>query len=53
MLCLFEDFSIGFHCRILRSPNVYESAFWFHSTNLYINPSAVRFKGVEKIGVFK
>ncbi|AFI05835.1 cytidine monophosphate-N-acetylneuraminic acid [Helicobacter cetorum MIT 99-5656] len=44
----FEDFSIGFHCRILRSPNTYESAFWFHFTNIYINPSAVYFKEVEK-----
>ncbi|WP_104730878.1 MBL fold metallo-hydrolase [Helicobacter felis] len=30
----FEDFSIGFHCRVWRNPNVYESAFWFHFTNV-------------------
>ncbi|WP_233708968.1 MBL fold metallo-hydrolase [Helicobacter baculiformis] len=33
----FEDFSIGFHCRIWRNPNTYESAFWFHFTNVYAN----------------
>jgi CMP-N-acetylneuraminate monooxygenase len=34
----WEDFSIGFQMRILRSPNSYESEFWYHFTNVYIDP---------------
>lgn len=34
----WEDFSIGFQMRIMRSPNSYESEFWYHFTNVYINP---------------
>ncbi|WP_285658232.1 MBL fold metallo-hydrolase [Helicobacter bizzozeronii] len=37
----FEDFSIGFHCRIYRQPNTYESAFWFHFTNVYAHTCLV------------
>lgn len=32
----WEDFSIGFQMRAKRFPNVYESDFWFHFTNIYI-----------------
>jgi CMP-N-acetylneuraminate monooxygenase len=32
----WEDLSIGFQCRIYRSPNVYNSEFWFYFTNVYI-----------------
>ena len=32
----WEDLSIGFQCRIQRSPNVYNSKFWFHFTNIYV-----------------
>ncbi|MEM9210006.1 MAG: MBL fold metallo-hydrolase [Pseudomonadota bacterium] len=33
----WEDLSIGFQCRITRSPNVYNSDFWYHFTNVYVN----------------
>ena len=32
----WEDLSIGFQCRIYRSPNVYNSEFWFYFTNIYV-----------------
>lgn len=33
----WEDLSIGFQCRIYRQPDVYNSEFWFHFTNVYIS----------------
>jgi CMP-N-acetylneuraminate monooxygenase len=33
----WEDFSIGFQMRVVRFPNEYESDFWYHFTNNYIN----------------
>ena len=33
----WEDLSIGFQCRIKRKPNVYNSDFWHHFTNIYVN----------------
>ena len=33
----WEDLSIGFQCRITRVPNVYNSDFWYHFTNVYVN----------------
>ena len=33
----WEDLSIGFQCRINRKPNVYNSDFWYHFTNIYVN----------------
>ena len=32
----WEYLSIGFQCRIYRSPNVYNSEFWFYFTNIYV-----------------
>ena len=32
----WEELSIGFHCRIHRTPDVYNSKFWFHFSNIYI-----------------
>ena len=32
----WEDLSIGFQCRVNRNPNVYNSRFWSHFTNIYI-----------------
>lgn len=32
----WEDLSIGFQCRIDRKPDVYNSDFWFHFTNVHI-----------------
>ena len=32
----WEDLSIGFQCRINRIPDVYNSKFWNHFTNVYI-----------------
>jgi CMP-N-acetylneuraminate monooxygenase len=39
----WEDFSIGFQMRIHRYPNSYESDFWFHFTNVYIDPIHYKF----------
>jgi CMP-N-acetylneuraminate monooxygenase len=33
----WEDLSIGFQCRIERNPNVYNSDFWYHFTNVYVS----------------
>jgi len=32
----WEDLSIGFQCRVNRNPNIYNSKFWSHFTNIYI-----------------
>ncbi len=32
----WEELSIGFHCRIQRKPDVYNSDFWYHFSNIYI-----------------
>lgn len=39
----WEDFSIGFQMRVDRSPNEYESEFWYHFTNVYINSEHYRY----------
>lgn len=39
----WEDFSIGFQARISRHPNTYESEFWYHFTNVYINDKFFKF----------
>lgn len=39
----WEDFSIGFQMRVIRFPNEYESEFWYHFTNIYINSHHFRF----------
>ena len=36
----WEDISIGFQCRIYREPNVYNSEFWYHFTNIYVSERA-------------
>ena len=33
----WEDLSIGFQCKVYRNPNIYNSNFWFHFTNIYIS----------------
>ncbi|MDB2369505.1 MBL fold metallo-hydrolase [Planktomarina temperata] len=32
----WEDMVIGFQCRIYRQPNIYNSKFWYHFTNIYV-----------------
>ena len=32
----WEQLSIGFHCRIKRKPDIYNSDFWYHFSNIYI-----------------
>ena len=32
----WEELSIGFHCRIHRKPDVYNSDFWYHFSNVYV-----------------
>jgi len=39
----WEDFLIGFQCRIYRYPNVYEDSFWFHFTNEYVSKENFRY----------
>ena len=29
----WEDLSIGFQCKVIREPNVYNAKFWYHFTN--------------------
>lgn len=38
----WEDLSIGFQCRIERNPNVYNSNFWYHFSNIYVNDRVIR-----------
>ena len=44
----WEDFSIGFQMRVIRYPNEYESKFWYHFTNIYIN--AIHYKSDPNCG---
>ena len=39
----WEDLLIGFQCRILRKPNIYNSNFWQHFTNKYIDKVNFRY----------
>lgn len=39
----WEDLSIGFQCRIKRTPNVYNSRFWYYFTNEYIGKDHFRY----------
>jgi CMP-N-acetylneuraminate monooxygenase len=39
----WEDFSIGFQMKVFRVPNTYESEFWYHFTNVYINSIHYKF----------
>lgn len=34
-----EDLVIGFQCRIYRNPNIYNSHFWYHFSNIYVSRS--------------
>tara|TARA_B100000795_G_scaffold259839_1_gene235157 strand:- start:42 stop:1517 length:1476 start_codon:yes stop_codon:yes gene_type:complete len=38
----WEDLSIGFQCKILRNPNLYNVNFWHHFTNIYTTSINVR-----------
>ncbi len=38
----WEDLSIGFQCVVNRKPNLYNSKFWHHFTNIYITKKNVR-----------
>jgi len=38
----WEDLSIGFQCKILRNPNLYNVNFWHHFTNIYTTAQNVR-----------
>lgn len=38
----WEDLLIGFQARIDRAPNIYDSEFWFHFTNVHIKQKARR-----------
>ncbi len=33
----WEDLSIGFQCRVRREPNLYNSDFWYHFSNIHVN----------------
>ena len=44
----WENFSIGFQMRVTRFPNEYESDFWYHFTNIYIN--SIHFKADPNCG---
>lgn len=38
----WEDLSIGFQCKVLRNPNLYNVNFWHHFTNTYTTSKNVR-----------
>jgi len=38
----WEDLVIGFQCKILRSPNIYNVNFWHHFTNKYVTSKRIR-----------
>ena len=38
----WEDLSIGFQCKVLRNPNVYNVKFWHHFTNIHTTNQNVR-----------
>ncbi|GGD72514.1 MBL fold metallo-hydrolase [Lacimicrobium alkaliphilum] len=38
----WEDLSIGFQCSIDREPNIYNSDFWYHFTNIYIHDAVAK-----------
>ena len=40
----WEDLLIGFQCKVIRNPNVYNVNFWYHFTNKYITSKYVRAK---------
>ena len=40
----WEDLLIGFQCRILREPNIYNNDFWYHFTNNYIGGENFRYQ---------
>lgn len=40
----WEDLLIGFQCRIMRKPNIYNANFWNHFTNKYIDEVNFRYK---------
>ena len=39
---LWEDLSIGFQCKVLRNPNLYNANFWHYFTNTYVTSVNVR-----------
>lgn len=38
----WEDISIGFQNKQFRKPNIYNSKFWFHFTNVYVSKKFVK-----------
>ena len=32
---------IGFSCKVLRKPNIYNAKFWHHFTNIYVSEKRV------------
>ena len=43
----WEDFLIGFQCRIKRYPNVYNVGFWYHFSNIYVRKTFFRKREIE------
>ena len=41
--CPWEDLLIGFQCKVLRYPNLYNLKFWYHFTNIYIGKKNTRY----------
>ena len=39
----WEDLSIGFQCKIIRYPNIYNVNFWNHFTNIYIRDFKLKY----------
>ena len=39
----WEDILIGFQCKVKRNPNIFNSKFWYHFSNIYINNSRKKY----------
>jgi len=39
----WEDILIGFQCKIQRNPNIFNSKFWYHFSNIYIKNKSKKF----------
>ncbi len=44
----WEDLSIGFQCRVHRTPDIYNSDFWFYFTNEYIGTEVAQASASEQ-----
>ena len=50
----WEDLLIGFQCKIYRKPNLFNSNFWYHFSNIYIkNENKKFYRNCSTCDIFK